>query len=95
VNFEIIAILIYVALVVVGVFAVLKLTKNKTRRVSTLRVFIQVVAVGFIFMGLIIGPFNVPTTFGFLGTAPRARLFGNNILGSQFPDGLSVPILAC
>jgi polyferredoxin len=45
-------------------------------------------------MGLIIGPFNQPL-WQPLGPSPRDRLFGADFFGNQFPDGLSVPILAC
>jgi polyferredoxin len=45
-------------------------------------------------MGLILGPFNQPL-WRPLGPSPRDRLIGADLLGNQFPDGLSVPILAC
>ena len=45
-------------------------------------------------MGLIIGPFNVPL-FAPLGPSPRDNLLGADLLGNQFPDGISVPFLAC
>jgi len=82
----------FTAFVVAGIFVILKWTKNKTRRVSTLRIYIQAVAVVYVFMGLILGPFN---TTSLLGVTPRDRLVGDNFFGNQFPDGLSVPILAC
>jgi ferredoxin-type protein NapH len=85
---------IFVAAVVSGVLAILKLTKNRTRRVSHLRLFIQVAAVFAIFMGLLIGPFNQPNWLP-LGPSPRDHLFGADVLGNQFPDGISLPILAC
>jgi len=91
---EIPIVLGFTLIVVAGIFLILKLTKNKTRRVSTLRIYIQAVAVIYIFMGLIIGPFNVPT-FAPLGISPRDRLIGSDFFGNQFPAGLSVPILAC
>jgi polyferredoxin len=53
-----------------------------------------VAAVFAVFMGLIIGPFNQPL-WEPLGPSPRDRLVGINFLGNQFPDGLSIPILAC
>ena len=47
-------------------------------------------------MGLIIGPFNQPGSLFYpLGVSPRDRLIGGDILGNQFPDGISLPILAC
>ncbi len=85
---------IYALIVAVGIILILKLSKDKTRKISTLRLFIQIVAVFAIFMGLIIGPFNTPA-FLPLGNSPRDNLLGANILGTQFPDGISVPFLAC
>lgn len=85
---------IYFALVVLGVILIYRLAKDKTKRVSHLRIFIQIAAVVAVFMGLILGPFNVPI-FQPLGPSPRSALVGANLLGNQFPDGISVPILAC
>jgi polyferredoxin len=70
------------------------LAKDKINKVSYLRFFIQIAAVFAIFMGLILGPFNLPLWLP-LGPSPRDRLVGANLFGTQFPDGLSVPILAC
>jgi ferredoxin len=81
-------------IVLVGIYLIFRFAKNKTRKVSSLRFFIQVAAVFAVFMGLILGPFNVPI-FQPLGSSPRDRLVGTNFFGTQFPDGLSVPILAC
>jgi hypothetical protein len=85
---------IYALIVVVGIVVILKLSKDKTRKNSTLRLFIQIVALVAVFMGLIIGPFNVQR-FQPLGITPRDHLFGADFLGNQFPDGISLPILAC
>ncbi len=93
-NSSVLVVSVYFALVAVGIFLVLKLSKDKTRRVSSLRLFVQIAAVFAVFMGLIIGPFNVPV-FQPLGPSPRDRLIGADFFGNQFPDGLSVPILAC
>ncbi|HTY74551.1 MAG TPA: 4Fe-4S binding protein [Candidatus Nanoarchaeia archaeon] len=84
----------YVVAVAVGVFLILKFSKNKTRKISTLRLFIQIVAVVAVFMGLLIGPFDQPL-WRPLGPAPRDNLVGAQFFGNQFPDGLSVPVLAC
>jgi formate hydrogenlyase subunit 6/NADH:ubiquinone oxidoreductase subunit I len=70
------------------------LAKDKTSKVSSLRIFIQIAAVFAVFMGLILGPFDIPL-FQPLGPSPRSLLLGGNLLGNQFPDGLSVPVLAC
>jgi len=84
----------YFAIALAGVLLILKLSKDKTRRISNLRLFIQVVALFAVFMGLIVGPFNQPLWLP-LGPSPRDRLVGAELFGNQFPDGLSVPILAC
>jgi ferredoxin-type protein NapH len=93
-NSSVLVVSIYVAIVVAGIFLILKFSKNKTRKVSSLRLFIQVAALFAVFMGLILGPFNQPL-WQPLGPSPRDRLIGTEFFGNQFPDGLSVPILAC
>jgi len=63
-----IIIFFYALFVAVGIVLILKLSKDKTRKISTLRLFVQIVAVGAVFMGLLIGPFNQPgSTFYPLG----------------------------
>ncbi len=89
-----IALPVYALLVLAGILLIYKLAKDRTKKVSTLRLFIQIAAVVAIFMGLIIGPFNQPT-FLPLGPSPRNHLLGGNLLGNQFPDGISFPVLAC
>ena len=84
----------YITAIAIGIILIYKFSKNKTRRVSTLRLFIQAVAVVGLFIGLFIGPFNTPR-FAPLGPAPRDNLLAANLLGNQFPDGISFPVLAC
>ena len=93
-NSPVLVLPVYALIVAVGIIVILKLTKDKTKRISSLRLFIQTAAVIAIFMGLILGPFNVPI-FQPLGSSPRDRLIGADVLGNQFPDGISIPILAC
>jgi len=85
---------VFSIIVLLGIFIILSLVKDRTKKVSTLRLFIQIAAVVVVFMGLILGPFNTPL-WAPLGPAPRDRLVGTEFFGNQFPDGLSVPILAC
>ena len=85
---------IFFGLVLLGIYLIFRLAKDRTNKVSRLRLFIQVAAVVAVFMGLILGPFNVPLSMP-LGSSPRSALVGGNLLGNQFPDGLSVPVLAC
>jgi polyferredoxin len=94
VNSDVIIVLVFVAVVVIGTVGILRWTKNKTKNVSNLRLFIQTAAVVAVFMGLFLGPFNTPL-WAPLGPSPRDRLIGAEFFGNQFPDGLSVPILAC
>ena len=85
---------VFAAIILVGIYLILKLAKNKTSKVTSLRLFIQIDAVIAIFMGLILGPFDTPL-FLPLGPSPRSLLVGSNFLGNQFPDGFSFPVLAC
>ncbi len=85
---------VYVILLAIGILLIYRLSKDRTRKVSSLRLFIQIAAVVAIFMGIIIGPFNLPA-FLPLGPSPRDHLVGANLLGNQFPDGISFPVLAC
>jgi ferredoxin-type protein NapH len=85
---------ILAVIAIVGVILILRLSKDKTRKVSSLRLFVQTVALFAIFLGLIIGPFNQPLWLP-LGPSPREHLLGTDFLGTQFPDGVTVPILAC
>ncbi len=91
---EVTVAVIFAAIAAAGVAAILKLSKDRTRRVSHLRLFIQIAAVFAIFMGLLIGPFNQPDWLP-LGPSPRDHLIGASLLGNQFPDGISLPVLAC
>ncbi len=85
---------VFLAICIGGVVGILKFTKDKTRRASTLRLFVQCIAVAAVFMGLLLGPFD-QARWAPLGPSPRDRLLGAELLGTQFPDGISVPILAC
>ncbi|MCL2135355.1 MAG: 4Fe-4S binding protein [Candidatus Bathyarchaeota archaeon] len=85
---------IFAAVIILGIFLILKLTKDKTRNISTLRLFIQIMAVPLMFLGLIIGPFYTELWLP-MGITPRNLLLGANFFGTQFPDGLTVPFMAC
>lgn len=93
-NSPVIVLSAYALIVAVGIIIILKLSKDKTRKISSLRLFIQTAAVVAVFMGLIIGPFNLPL-WQPLGISPRDRLIGADVLGTQMPDGIPLPILAC
>lgn len=91
---NVVIVTLYIAIVLIGIFCIFKIVKDKTKKVSSLRLFIQTAAVVAVFMGLLLGPFNQPL-WQPLGPSPRDRLIGAEFFGTQFPDGLSVPILAC
>lgn len=92
-NFSIMIVISFLTTVAAGIFIILK-RKGKTKKVSNLRFFIQIAVVIVVFMGLVLGPFGIPRYLP-LGISPRDRLVGADFFGHQFPDGLSVPILAC
>jgi ferredoxin-type protein NapH len=85
---------LYLLAVIAGIALIIRLAKDKTRKISSLRFYVQIIALVAIFMGLILGPFGDPL-FAPLGVSPRDRLIGADILGNQFPDGISFPVLAC
>ncbi len=90
---DILDVIIVTGLVLAGMLVILIWIRDKTERVSAIRLLVQLAAVSLIFLGLIIGPFgpqNQP-----LGNAPRSALVVTNIFGIRFPDGVSVPALAC
>ncbi|HLN46146.1 MAG TPA: 4Fe-4S binding protein [Candidatus Sulfotelmatobacter sp.] len=93
-NYELQALFVFSVFSVIGVFFILKRTKNKTRNISTLRLFVQIIALVAIFMGLLIGPFNLPL-WQPLGISPRDHLIGTSFLSNQLPDGIPFPVLAC
>jgi ferredoxin len=85
---------LYLLAAVAGIALIFKLSKNKTRQISNIRFYVQILAVIAIFMGLILGPFDQPL-WAPLGVSPRDRLLGAELLGNQLPDGITFPVLAC
>ncbi len=86
--------IIAVGLILVGILAILIWVRNLTKKLSILRLFVQIVALAVIFLGLIIGPFGLEQ-WSYLGSAPRDIVVGTEILGIPYPDGLSVPTFSC
>jgi ferredoxin len=91
---ETLRITIAVALILAGMLAIVIWVRNNTRKLSTLRLFVQIVAVVLIFLGLIIGPFG-QDQWEYLGTAPKDIAIGKEIFGMPYPDGLTVPTFSC
>jgi ferredoxin-type protein NapH len=91
---ESLRVIIALALIIAGSLAIVIWVKNNTRKLSTLRLFVQIVAVVLIFLGLIIGPFG-QEKWEYLGTAPKDTAIGKEIFGRPYPDGLTVPTFSC
>jgi len=83
-----------VGAVIAGTLAIVIGVKDQTKRISCLRVYTQTVSLCIIFLGLFTGPFGLEQ-FPPLCNAPRDTLIGTSIIGLPFPDGLSVPTMAC
>jgi len=83
----------FAVIILVGAYLILSRI-HKSKNASSLRLFIQVVAVIAVFMGLILGPFNLPE-WQPIGVSPRSLLVGSDFLTNQLPDGFAVPIFAC
>ncbi len=68
-------------------------TRNKTRKITATRTFIQVAFIFLIFFGIFIDHFNMPVPAEQI--APHEVLIANSALGVGMPDGLPVPFFAC
>ncbi len=86
---------IIIAISSVSVAAVVMVagTKNKTRKISSLRLFVQVSLVFLIFFGIFVDHQNIPVPAEQL--APHEFLIGTNIFGVSVPEGLPVPFFGC
>ncbi|MGB9960108.1 MAG: 4Fe-4S binding protein [Candidatus Bathyarchaeales archaeon] len=91
---EILKAIIIIGTILAGILAILIWVKNQTKNISYLRTLIQVASVALIFLGLIVGPFGLPQSPP-AGNAPRELLLGAESFKGWFPDGLTVPVLAC
>lgn len=78
--------------VFVGVGAFVFGLRNKTRKVSSFRVFVQIAFVFILFFGVFIDHQNIPIPAEQI--APHEVLVGANSLGPM-PDGLTLPGLVC
>ncbi len=68
-------------------------TKNKTRKISALRTFIQIGFVFLIFFGIFIDHYSMPVPAEML--APHEVLIADSAFGVDLPDGLPMPFFAC
>ena len=76
----------------VGLVAVVVGARRKTRKISSLRLFVQVTFVFILFFGVFIDHQNLPIPAEQI--APHEFLIGTDSL-SALPDGLPVPVFGC
>ncbi|MCW4003872.1 MAG: 4Fe-4S binding protein [Candidatus Bathyarchaeota archaeon] len=91
VNYSVIA--AAVAFLSVGTVALVAGRKNKTRKISSLRLFVQIGFIFFIFFGIFIDHQRLPVPAEQI--APHEALIGNNVLGVSMPDGIPMPFFGC
>jgi ferredoxin-type protein NapH len=76
----------------IGAVAFVTGTRNKTRKISSLRLFVQIGVIFLIFFGVFIDHQNLPIPAEQI--APHEYLVGASSL-SAMPDGLPIPAFAC
>ncbi|MEM2099280.1 MAG: 4Fe-4S binding protein [Candidatus Bathyarchaeia archaeon] len=77
----------------VGVAAVILRLRDKTRKISSIRLLVQIIFVYVLFAGIFIDHQNIPIPAAQL--APHELLAGTSLLGFPMPDGLPVPTFGC
>lgn len=82
-----------VLLLVIGILVIWKGVRDKTRRISYMRIFVQITFTFLIFLGVLIGPSGSPHLPWVDGTA-HDMVIGESVFGVDMPDGLPVPVLA-
>jgi len=68
--------------------------RDKTRKISNLRLLVQIVCVLLIFIGLFLNQPRLPA-FPNSEISEHELLVGTNVYGSSLPDGLPIPAFAC
>jgi len=82
-----------IALVCIGGIVALTGLKKKTRKISSLRVFIQILLVFLIFTGMFVDHQNLPRPVRQI--AVHDFLVGTDAFGVAMPEGFPVPFFAC
>jgi ferredoxin-type protein NapH len=82
-----------VAFFAVGAIALVTGRTNKTRKISSLRLFIQIGFIFLIFFGMFIDHQRLPVPAEQI--APHESLIGDNVFGVSMPDGLPAPFFGC
>jgi ferredoxin-type protein NapH len=68
-------------------------TRNKTRKISSLRLFVQIGLVFIIFFGIFVDHYGFPNPAAQI--APHEIPIGTNVFGVGMPDGLPAPFFGC
>jgi ferredoxin-type protein NapH len=90
-NWEVVGIAL--AILSIGISAMAWGFRNKTIRISSLRLLVQIGLLFLIFFGVFIDHQNLPIPAE--QVAPHELLIGTNIAGVAMPDGISLPFYAC
>ena len=68
-------------------------TRNKTRKISSTRLFVQIALVFIIFFGVFVDHYGFPNPAAQI--APHEIPIGTNVFGVGMPDGLPAPFFGC
>ncbi|MCL2432114.1 MAG: 4Fe-4S binding protein [Nitrososphaerota archaeon] len=82
-----------IALACIGGIVALTGLKKKTRKISSLRVFIQILLVFLLFTGMFVDHQNLPRPVRQI--AVHDFLVGTDVFGVALPEGFPVPFFAC
>lgn len=83
----------FVTLLSIGVLAVVLGLRNKTVKISSLRLLVQIGLLFLIFFGVFTDHQYLSLPVGEL--APHEQLVGSNVFGVSMPDGLPAPFFGC
>jgi ferredoxin-type protein NapH len=86
-------IVVSAVLLTLGGFAAFFGTRNKTRKISSLRLFVQIGLVFIIFFGIFVDHYGFPNPAAQI--APHEIPIGTNVFGVGMPDGLPAPFFGC
>jgi ferredoxin-type protein NapH len=90
-NYSIIG--VTVTLASVGIIAAAVGTRNRTRKISSFRLLVQIGLLFLIFFGVFVDHQNFPVPAAQI--APHENLIGTNVFGVSMPDGLPAPFFGC
>jgi ferredoxin-type protein NapH len=76
------------------IFAVAVVKKDKTRKISSLRLLVQIIFVLLLFIGALPGTIRLPDAPS-VEISQHEYLLGTNILNGALPDGISIPAFGC